>query len=519
MITFRHTVSAIAVSSLLVFGACKKKETVTDPITGEKVEVPVNTADSWADSRASASDIKSMLTPQTPSSSADADKALEALGMTKGSGAMSWDTMDGGNGNYNYSNLSFTSPDGDDVKINSMKVSGVHMDGNDASFDRLDLSGVSFADDEASGSIGSVTFARPHPKVAARVLAGLSKMEGLDDLDMDVDLDGELPFGAMYIEGVEITGDDNEVVNISSLGWGIDEASGKASFLAENITVNAMDDGKAVNLTLKSASAKGITSETLGMMSGGMQNMQGMSQMGDKMNPMGEGLGNVIIEGLNVSSDTLQISVEALRADSKTSGDVTTSRFELLPMTMAFSGPPSDSDLMEAYEALSGMGMERMVFTGRSTTTKNKSTGMINVDNGMFSMQDGFDFAFNFKGKNMGDDPDNMEIHGMSLALTDKSIVDKAFEMAAKEQGGNASLLKMQAIGGLAMLPMMAETPDQQKIAAELGTALKSFLQDGGTLVVNMNPPSPLSSAAMEMLPMQGAGAIDALGLSVSHRD
>jgi len=518
MITFRYTVSLLAMSTLLVFGGCKKKDAVDAKTGANAVEKSIGKSDggNWKANRASKADIQSLLKTDRRTDNANTDKALALLGLDKEGSSISWGSVDESDGGYTYKNLAFKAEDGTNLNVDNLRIDGVHMVGERASFDRMALSGVAFTDSDTNGSLDSVAFSRPHPDVAAKVLTGLSQLNGLDDLDMDVELDGQVPFGAMLMENLNLT-DDGNTVKINTLGWGLDESSGKGTFLASDISVNAVeDDGMPVNLTLRSASAKNVDAKVLGMM---RQGLSGNTDAGKSFNPT-SGLGDLLIEDFNMSADIVRVALESLQSESTVKGDVTTNRMIMRPLVIKFEGQSSDPDLVQAQESLTSMGFDQLVFTGNSSSTQNAATGITSVDDASFSLQDGFDLGYTFKASGLEkiqEDPAAMKIHNLSVALTDRSILDKAFAFAAEQQGGNASLMRMQAKGGLAMASLMAETPEQSAMIQTFTGALSSFIDAGGTLVLKLDPPAPISADAFESL-QEGPAALEALGLTLSHR-
>ena len=200
MIKLRHTASALALSTLIAFGACKKKEDV-----GNVADVKVEAAD--------ASIIKKLLEVDDRTvSDAEAQSALEAMGLTESSA--NWDSVEGSGGDYHYKGLSFTSDDGASVTIKDVKFDGVHMEGEDPSFDRISISGVDINDEDATVSLGGLTISRPHPEVAGAILEAVANLDSLDGMDMDFDLDGEAPF---VYDWSHLPGNDDpeDVMNLS----------------------------------------------------------------------------------------------------------------------------------------------------------------------------------------------------------------------------------------------------------------------------------------------------------------
>ena len=109
----------------------------------------------------------------------------------------------------------------------------------------------------------------------------------------------------------------------------------------------------------------------------------------------------------------------------------------------------------------------------------------------------------------------SMTVSKARIAFEDKSIIDRSFKFAAKQQGTEESMLKNSAKAGLAFLPMMAKDPAQQALAMEASQALNSFLDNSGTLVIEMNPAAPVDMGAITSGAQQGVFDVSTLGLSI----
>ncbi len=512
MYKFRHTASLVALSAMLVVGACGKKDKGADANIPGVGKLTVKEANAKTMKKLLAVDDRKV-------SDAEADQALAQLGLAddKASG-LSWDSKTGKAGDYHYTNLSFKSDDGEAVKVANLKLDGVHMKGETASFDKMTITGVSVTDEDASGTIDALTLSRPHPKLAARILDRLSDMDSLDDLDMDIDLDledGEAPFGAMLLEGLNMSGEDGQM-KIKTFGFGSDETSGKGTFLAQDLSFSGTDDelGMPVSMSLKSASATDFDSKKFARLNDNMsrKNPSGLS-------PFKSGMGNFKLEDFKLSADTLNITAAGMAIQSTQKGSVNTAKQVMQPIRISFNGAPQTRDMQQAYEALSSLGYEALEFTGQATTTMDKSTGSLKIQGANFAMTDGFNLQYDLDGVLSQDDASDMSINQLKVQLTDHSFLNKAIGMAAKMQGTNPALLRMQAKGGLMFLSAMGKTEEEKKMLADVANAAGNFMDDGGTLVLELNPSRPISVNEIQRLSQNPNKAATELGLKISHHN
>lgn len=517
MITFRHTVSLIAMSTLLIGSACKEEQkpdvdtaAVTETIldnAGDAVKV----VEGWSVDRTSKADLQQYFKSQSRKSG-NSDAALAKLGMAESGGAASWDSMSESGGTYTYKNLTFGAGS-EKMKAAEMQLSGVHMVGGNASFDNMVLMNAKVENADGSASFDTLSVADPSPKMAGTILSGLSQLSSMDDISANVELDdGELPFGAFMMEGVKMSGDGN-TASIETLGYGVNDTDGTGSFLVSNLSLDGMDDetGRAMKLRLGSASGSAIDLKILQAMQGDME------MLSEQANPMSGGTGSVVIEDFNLSADVMNMSMEMIQVETTKSGDVATQKMELRPLTLSFSEAPDVPELMQAYQVLQSLGYDELVLSGNMTARMEESTKTVILEDTSFSLKDGFDIGMAMKMSDFSEDDDSDPLlHNMTLNFTDNSIVERAFEMAAEMQGGNAALMRQQVKAGLSMASMMVETPEQRKMVSAMTGPLAEFLDDGGTLTLNMNPAQPIRASAIEDMGEDPA-VMEILGLSLTH--
>ncbi len=509
MITLRHTVSALAVSTLLVFGGCKKK----DQVTGESAANAVDrVADKASQSvkgalgldRMGAGDLNKYFEVKKRNSS-DADQALASLGMNDGNAVMSWDSRDGSNGNYIFKNVKLKSAEGN-VAVKRMELKGVHMADGDGNFDVMELSDISLAG--ANGSIDSLKMARPHPKVAASIVSGLSQLNTLDDLNMNVDIDGA-PFGALMMKGLTMSSDES-TAKVGVMGWGSDETTGKGSMLVSDLNVNAVTDtGTPATVSIQTISAKDVDMSIIDSLrdsTSGNTSVSGMS-------PMGGGSGSVVIEKMEVVADAVRINLDSLQSKTEQKGDVITSRTILKPMVISMDDEVTDTAMMQIKSMLSQTGVNELTLSGDFSSVRNKATDELSIKNSYLSVQDMLDLNFNGKMSGMKaaeTNPNAMTVHNLAIDLTDKNFLNMAFEIAGKQNGVTGPEMRQQASGLIALAALSGQIP------AEMTTPLSKFLNDGGTLSLALNPAQPMSMGELQTI--SDPSDITKMGLSISHR-
>lgn len=502
-------------SSLLFAAGCgedEAPEASTDTgaaaeAVADKAQDAVKVVEGWTVDRTSKADMEAFFKSDSQSSGGS-DKALSQLGVAKTGSGVSWESMEGSNGNYTYDQLTFGSGS-DRLQANEMLLSGVHMDGANASFDKMVLLNATVESDDGEASFDRLMVSDPHPEVAAAIFSSLSQFNSMDDMNLNVDLDdGEMPFGAMMMEGVKMDSDDGSG-SIDVLGWGINDTDGKGAFLVENLTFEGVGDtGEPMEMSLGNASGKNINLAIL-------QSLNGELETGE--DSFGEMTGSLFVGDLAFTSPKASMTMDALQYDSSKTGSVTTQRLEMKPLTVTIDEVPPNPEVAQAFEALQSMGYDELQFTANMTASLDESTDTMIIKDSVLSMRDGFDFSVDGKMSDFGEGEDDPLIHNMTLALTDKNIVERGFELAAEMQGGNAALMRMQTKGALGMAPAMVP-PEQKEIVTMMIGPFGDFLDGGGTLVLNLNPSSPMRASDMEAMGEDPA-MLEKLGMTLSFRE
>jgi len=107
-------------------------------------------------------------------------------------------------------------------------------------------------------------------------------------------------------------------------------------------------------------------------------------------------------------------------------------------------------------------------------------------------------------------------INNISMRLVDLSILDRALEAGAATQGVSKEELRVQA-GAMLGMSLMAAPPEVPRpVLAQLSTALTNFINQGGSLTVDMTPPAPLSIGDMLVDIEAGAFDYNSLGLTIT---
>lgn len=524
MRTFSTNVSAVALTAILstslVLSGC-----------GDKNK-----------SKSTSSDVKIEKVETRKVDNAQAEKALTALSLNEsGSGSLSWAAKTGDSGNYVFTDVVIEGDDKDDnpMKVETLELKGAHMVGDLVAFDVITLNNMSTTDDDAVVTIKKMELIKPSPAISNEI----AKAFGGDN-DAFEDMEGEFGIGGFDIVGLDVTGDDGKIT-MDKFMFG--ESKDKTGvFTLKNLNMDIQED-EDVKITLGSVDVTGLNIEKYkGLIHASMKagdkgdeiGEDAMKKIMNSMNPYSPDYKNFSLKDFDMDISGLTVDVDSIEGKSTVKKGITTITQKTSPIIIT---PPADSDKKEMQQfttALKDMGYDRLVFQTASKSTLNEATDSVEVVDSYLEMEDGFKLNFDYNisgikelmdkatalgaGNKAANNPlaamemlSSMKVSKARIALEDNSIVERGFKFAAKQQGADPSMLRNSAKAGLAFLPMMAKDPAQQALAMEASQAIGSFLDNSGTLVIEMNPEAPVDMGAITSGAQQGDFDVSKLGLSI----
>jgi hypothetical protein len=108
-----------------------------------------------------------------------------------------------------------------------------------------------------------------------------------------------------------------------------------------------------------------------------------------------------------------------------------------------------------------------------------------------------------------------LALESANIRVTDRSLLERAFEVAAQLQGLNVdgASYREQIRGAI---PFMLSTAVPEAIASMISEPLQAYLGGGQTLIVELNPPQPVSLLQVMSNPdRDAAAATEMLGLTL----
>ncbi|NQY12872.1 MAG: hypothetical protein HRT81_03300 [Henriciella sp.] len=483
---------------------------------------------------------------------AEAADALAAMSLTdSGSGVLSFagSTTDGATATF--TDLTITGEDA--VKVGSLVFEGLDMENGQANFGKMSLNDISIGDDEEDVDVklGSIELINPSPELAAWLAGSLNGQEvpfpAADKIVFDswsmngltgdfADTDAEGTFG---IEKIEI----RDMVDLKA-----------AKAVISGLTLNGSDNEEGIDFDMRlgSVTATNVDAKFVQAIQENADDEEAMMSAIMNLaydNPMEPGYDAFTLDDLAIDVAGASFAIPSVVAGVERNAAGQPVKFITEPYSMTLKADAAGGVVgKQLLQGLSVVGYEELELKGASVATYDPDTDIVEFDAGAnyLELVDGAKFsmggkiegyssyaqevatAFDFEDLAAGGEPDPMAMtnamgkltfHNFEFSIADDSLLDRAFNAAATAQGADPTELKSQIGMGLAMAPMMAQGSGvDMALVTEATTALSSFINDGGTLTLKLDPATPLSVASIMENPDPAAYTKDALGFSATQK-
>ena len=483
---------------------------------------------------------------------AEAADALAAMSLSdSGSGVLSFagSTTDGASATF--TDLTVTGEEA--LKVGSLVFEGLDMENGQANFGKMSLNDISITDEDEDVDVklGSIDLINPSPELAAWLAGSLNGQElpfpAADKLIFDswtmngltgdfADSDAEGTFG---IEKIEI----RDMVDLKA-----------AKTVISGLTLNGSDNEEGIDFDMRlgSVTATNVDAKFIKAIQENADDEEAMmSAIMDLAydNPMEPGYDAFTLDDLAIDVAGASFAIPSIVSGVERNAAGQPVKFVTEPYSMTLKADAAGGEVGEQLlQGLSVVGYEELELKGASVATYDPDTDIVEFDAGAnyFELVDGAKFslggkiegyssyaqeistAFDFEELASGAEPDPMAMtnamgkltfHNFEFSIADNSLLDRAFNAAATAQGADPAELKSQIGMGLAMAPMMAQGSGvDMALVTEATTALSSFINDGGTLTLKLDPETPLSVASIMENPDPAAYTKEALGFSATQK-
>lgn len=462
----------------------------------------------------------------------DADKAADALTALSlnesGAGRVNFADSKTNGADATFSDVTIGIDDAPNaITSGSLVFKGLNMTDAGASFSQMTLTDMVVTPDDADDgtvNISSIQLTNPSPELAAWVSSLMGQGEPADFPGFD-----KISFDGFNMSGLDLIAEGVDELDVFKIG-AIDirqfSASGIGSVLFDGIDLQGNDDGQAINMSLGSMGMTGLNEVLMGAFVAGFAGGVGgdPEDLAEEMfaligaKPGDPGYDSFTID--NFLADVSGIKVDMPSMDAVVSRDKQgrATRSVTKPFKLSVTAAPEGEAGSQLAGPLALMGYETLNFSGASDVSMNPDDDSMNMQakGNYFALEDGFKLSSGASisgvskyytklsegGPAAAEDPEfmlealgEMSLNGLEISFEDNSIIDKGFTMAGAMSGQDAKGMRDQAIAGVAFLPLMAgQAGVDPAIAAEIGGALSSFLNESGTLTLKLSPNAPLTA-------------------------
>ncbi|XBQ17330.1 MAG: hypothetical protein ABL308_05480 [Oceanicaulis sp.] len=456
---------------------------------------------------------------------------LEAFGLTEG-GAASWADMSVDGEVYTFTDFTLAE-EGARLQAARLVLTGPGETDAGPALDALVMEDgvITFTDGEAAFDRLSVD--EPGPDLAAAIAASLSGEEMAESDDLLAQSFARMAIEGLRFEGQEVEGETINFTLASAEAEDFDgEMLGRAAI--SNFALDASSaEGEPVSLLLDSMSVSGLDMAA----ARAMTSDDPAAPFSFAASPANQ-YDQFEMSGLSVAAGGLLAAMPSLEAEIEERGGRFVSTAAMPRMTL--SANPDSAQGTEFAGALDQLGYEEMVFSFASETVYDPEADRVTTQGeNRLTLEDGFEMRFEqdlsgvtayaqaYADWFATQDPEAMspegppasvfeplKIHSMLISLEDQSLIDRSLAMAAEMQGVTPAELRAQASMMTAMMAPMVLGGLPRTVQAEMVTALSGFIGEGGTLIVGLEPETPIS-ASVFMAEDPSQIDVEALGLAV----
>lgn len=436
--------------------------------------------------------------------------------------------------------------DSADLKVNEMTFTGLNLDdAGKATFASLTLNGLTAMptdeDDTSTATAGKLELVNPTPELAQWVAGVLGNGESSDMPNF-----AETGFDKLALSNLSTSEDGEGTVAISTLEVTDlrDKKTGTMSLKGLAATFNDADSGEAGVFNIGEITLKAANFSMIEDAANGEGNFEdALTQM--TSNPVDPGFDSVTVKNIDFNVGGLSFDLPKMDYTLTRNNDGIPTRYKMPEFKMTLNADADGGSIgAQVAPVLMMLGFEELELSASGDSTYDPATDLAETTESTFALKDAFVIRSTSKVggyKEMGErlqamdpdafadgsvDPQSMmldiysvlDFHNLSFSLEDNGIVDKGFALAAAQMGQDPATLRTQAIGMVGMAPMMAgQFGIDPAIATEFSAAASTFLQNGGTLDISLNPEEAITLPQLMSDPSQITK--DRLGFSASHAE
>ncbi|MEM9845636.1 MAG: hypothetical protein AAF965_12615 [Pseudomonadota bacterium] len=445
--------------------------------------------------------------------------------------------------------------DGGDILIGTLEFDGLDMVDGQASFSKLSMDNIRIVPkdptdaEEGSLTVANVELLNPSPALASFMasLAGTGEPEPFPTganlafdswslSDMAFNLDDGRDTVAFTLDGIQLGGASEAGMELARI---------------DGINLNAEPKGEdAFSLTLGSIAMTGIGEKIAAAFQAGFEEGLNDADMTSQQlmeaiyaDPLEPGYDSMSVDNVAFEMGGVNFVMPSLSAVTQRNSDGVAIGGVTAPFSATLSADPDGGKSGAQLAGVLGMmGYEEVTLrgAGKASIDPETDTVVYEASENYYTVDDGFTLRFGadmsglseysrtFAKMDLDDPTPDTEIlqeaasaltfRKLTIQLEDDSIVDRAFNLYAAQSGEDPAAVRQQATSMLQLAPMMAGGMGVDlNIVTEFTTAAAAFLQEPGTLTIQLDPETPLNMETFANIQDPSSITKEMLGLSVTH--
>ncbi len=460
-----------------------------------------------------------------PASPDDIEAALLELGLGE-NGLASWDAREIDGGDVRFSGFTLTEDEATLV-VQTLIVDQPRMGDEGAELDALTLRSGVITYDEGQARFDQFTVRNPGPGVI-RAATALFSGEDAGGAALEAQSFDAMAVGNLVVETVTDSGQPLNLSLAAITANGFDGESVEAFELTELAFASSSEAGDPITFTLDTVEAEGFASNLIQMsasrpFSGGLN--------------IGDAYERFRVGGLSMNLAGLTIEMPEMSGDADARSGAVVASTVSMPELLVSADPNGGELGSQLAQGLQQLGFEAFNFSFNSTTVYDAEADRVRTEGeNALVLQDGFRLAIqqdisglaayaeryaDWLDRDVGGDPttpptevlDLMQLNSFVMELEDIALLDGIFATAAAQSGMSPEAMRAQASAMVGLASLMASGFVDAGLLGEAQTQIVSFINEGGTLTIALEPDAPLPMGSLAT-----AGPIGAeQGVRIEH--
>jgi len=436
--------------------------------------------------------------------------ALAGLGLGEsGSNNMTFSARDFNGGLVTYRDLVFEEQGITNFRAKTAVFHCPGMGEETPGYARLDLTDALIRDEDLQLQFATLNINTPSEIGASAIIDVMSGTRSFDD--------SKIGFDAVSMTDVTMTSDEMSG-SLDLLAWGEerDETGlGKADLTMEllDLTLRGQNGAQDMTIDFKGMSARSLSIAAKLDAAQAMSANGVMESVVGNLNAFEKPYDELMVGTMDLDSEGFEFNFGGIEGVTTEKDGKIVTRQTLKPSAMSVKPASSDvPSFNRSYDIIKSLGFETVKFSGSNVTTLDSADDSIAVSDGLLVVDDAFKLNFEYSAEGLKEMAtkmqammeadgtpgvmaayDPLKLRNFRLTLEDNSIVERGLKLATEMTGESEKKIKLGLNMAVFAVAMAAENEVQAEVYSETVEAFAKFVNKGGMLTIEANPPAPFA--------------------------